>query len=118
MHVEREKLVLDNCLAVRDAVEAWAADNQGAYPNNLGSENLLGESVIDYLPGAILLENPFTGLRTEPVSGAAATLGSTGFTSGDYAPHGGLVDHYLIDGVASYYEPPAFQREYTVPIGY
>lgn len=56
-----EQTVL-NALIVQAAVEAFAADNDGVYPDNVNvDKSLAGKTVTDYLPGGTLLRNPYTG---------------------------------------------------------
>jgi len=71
-----------NCLTVQHAVEAFAAENDGNYPDDVDvGRSLAGKTVNDYLPGGSRLRNPYTGARTEPVDGAAATAGQTGYAA-------------------------------------
>jgi len=57
----------------------FATRNNGVYPDDTSSDiNLDGDTLRDLLPGGILLENPFTGARTEPVDASAANPGETG----------------------------------------
>jgi hypothetical protein len=96
--------VIENCLLVRDAAEAFAADNNGVYSNGLADETPAGMILIDYLPEGRLLINPITGMHTEPVVGSPAAQGSTGYLSSD-GDSDGAMDAYMIGGVgASYYE--------------
>jgi hypothetical protein len=75
-----EDSVRNNCLLVQQAVEEFAAQNQGVYPLELGDvTDCRGESIIDLLPGESYLVNPFTKHATEPVDGEAAIVGSTGY---------------------------------------
>lgn len=60
-------------------MEAWATENGGSYPGGLSDQTPLGNTVIDLLPGGMLLENPYTTFSTEPCNGAAATPGQTGY---------------------------------------
>ena len=75
-----EEQVVANCYTVQEAVEAFAADNNGVYPHNTTTDtNLSSNTVVDLLPGGMHLLNPFTGFRQEPRDGAAATPGETGY---------------------------------------
>lgn len=74
-----EARVIDNCWQVRDAVEAWAAESGGFYPGNLSEKSPLGNTVFDLLPDGRLLENPYTGQRTEPMDGVSACPGQSGY---------------------------------------
>lgn len=71
--------VLENCLLVQASVERFAAENGGRYPYNTADATPAGDTLIDLLPGGMLLENPFHHHRTEPVDGAAAVPGQTGY---------------------------------------
>ncbi len=96
-----EDIVIENCFAVRDAAEAFAAENNGVYPANLADNSAAGQTVIDLLPGGNFLQNPFTRCETEPVDGGAANCGETGYVAVD--PNGdGIWDGYLIDGVGAH----------------
>jgi type IV pilus assembly protein PilA len=76
----KEAVVKSNCHTVQLAVEDWAVQSDGLYPVTVdGDATPVGETVIDILPQSALLENPFTKNATEPVNGAAATPGQTGY---------------------------------------
>jgi hypothetical protein len=77
--IQLEDRVIENCLTVRTAVEAFAAENSGIYPSNLADETPLGNTVFDLFPDGMLLENPYTTARSEPVDGAAALPGETAY---------------------------------------
>jgi hypothetical protein len=62
----RDELVIRNCLHVRDAAEAWAAESGGMYPTDPESRNAAGHTLVDLLPGGMHLVNPFDGTRDEP----------------------------------------------------
>jgi hypothetical protein len=94
----KERQVIENCLLVRDAAEAFAADNNGVYSNGLADYTPAGMTVIDYLPVGRLLVNPFTGYPTEPVVGVPAARGSTGYLALDIDGDG-TMDGYKIDGL-------------------
>ena len=90
--------VIANCYTVQEAVEAFAAQNNGVYPPSLDLDtNLVGDTVIDLLPGGVRLENPFTKLRTEPRAGAPANPGQTGYVPAYYGPSGPM--GYVITGM-------------------
>ena len=93
--------VLENCRIVQAAVERFAAENGGLYPNSLADETPAGNTVIDLLPDGRLLNNPVWEVPTEPVSGAAASQGQTGYVSNICD---GQAKGYTITGVgAGYY---------------
>ncbi|MBI4720637.1 MAG: prepilin-type N-terminal cleavage/methylation domain-containing protein [Chitinivibrionia bacterium] len=76
----KEAVVRSNCHTVQLAVEDWAVQSDGLYPTNVDVDvTPVGETVVDILPQSALLENPFTRAVTEPVNGAAATPGQTGY---------------------------------------
>jgi len=111
IHMEREQAVVENCQTVHAAVEAFAAENGGAYPYGGVDVNGAGNTVHDYLPEGLLLVNPYTGLRTEPMWGGApfAPGGSAyQFINSD----GGDIDGYLIAGLGTYLLAPVYQVEF------
>jgi prepilin-type N-terminal cleavage/methylation domain-containing protein len=75
----KEASVRGNCHTVQLAVEDFGVQNDGFYAANLADVTPVGETIIDLLPGGALLENPFTRAATEPVNGAAANPGETGY---------------------------------------
>ena len=97
---DRDRAVIENCRTVAVAAEAFAADNDGVYATNNGDVSNAGLTIQQYLPAG-LLENPYTGMRTEPLWGAAAAAsGQTGYLAVD--PDGdGVNDGYHIDGVGA-----------------
>jgi hypothetical protein len=90
--------VLENCRIVQAAAETFAAENGGFYPNNTADVTSLGNTLIDLLPDGMLLENPYWGARVEPVDGAAASIGQTGYYP---VVCGGQVKGYTITGVGA-----------------
>jgi len=74
---ELEAKVIENCYILQEALENfWAGEYCEHYPSDIYAEtNDAGLTVIDLLPGGELLENHFTGLRTEPVDTPAAGPG-------------------------------------------
>jgi prepilin-type N-terminal cleavage/methylation domain-containing protein len=76
----KEAGVKSNSHAVQVAAEDFSIQNEGVYAADLTSTtNLSGETIIDMLPRNTRLDNPFTGAATEPVDGAAAAPGETGY---------------------------------------
>jgi hypothetical protein len=61
-----DDMILENCLIVQAAAEAFADENDGEYPFERSSETPLGLSLVDFLPDSILLTNPVTVEATEP----------------------------------------------------
>jgi type IV pilus assembly protein PilA len=93
----KEASTKSNCHTVQLAAEDFAVQNDGVYAANTGDALPNGDTVIDLLPGGALLENPFTRADSEPIDGAAATAGQTGYIvvddNGD-----GVNDGYAITG--------------------
>jgi len=76
----QEAAVKANCHTVALAAEDFSVQNDGTYAANLSDVSALtGASILDMLPQNSLLRNPFTGAATEPIDGAAATIGETGY---------------------------------------
>lgn len=68
----REVVVRNMVHAVVIAAEAYAVDNEGVYSDT-------AVDVTPRLPGGLLIENTFTGVRTEPqFHAAASTAGQIG----------------------------------------
>ncbi len=84
----KEASVKSNCHTVQLAAEDFAVQNNGVYSALVGGFTAA-------LPGAALLDNPFTQAATEPTDGAAALAGGTG-----YVPivQGGVNVGYTITG--------------------
>jgi hypothetical protein len=61
--------------AVAAALEQYFAED-GEYPRSTTEETLLGNSLIDFLPGGHLIANPITDMEDSPVDGAAAGAGA------------------------------------------
>ena len=94
----QELQVLANCQAVQQAAEDFAAQNGGEYPRNVGADTTPGgDTLTDLLPSGILMMNPFTQANTEPIDGAAAVQGETGYT--DVNDIGGVPVGYRITGI-------------------
>jgi hypothetical protein len=65
---------------VLEAVEAFASENNGVYPTDIGADTTpSGKTVTDLLPGGRLLVNPYTLVASEPTNGTAAVPGGTGY---------------------------------------
>jgi len=90
-----------NCLLLKQAVEESAERNGGAYPESVDKDRLSGGSVVDLLPRAHLLDNPFTGMLESPVNHSAVRPGEIGYAAiPEYRPvHGRYVPPgYVITG--------------------
>jgi prepilin-type N-terminal cleavage/methylation domain-containing protein len=76
----KEASVKSNCHTVQLAAEDFAVQADGVYAGTVAEANPnTADTIIDMLPGGVLLENPFTKAGTEPVDGAAATSGQCGY---------------------------------------
>jgi prepilin-type N-terminal cleavage/methylation domain-containing protein len=80
------------------AAEDFSVQNDGVYAGNTGDVLPNGDTLIDLLPGAALLENPFSKVADSPANGAAAAAGQVGYLAVD--PDGdGIWDGYVIDAL-------------------
>jgi prepilin-type N-terminal cleavage/methylation domain-containing protein len=93
----KEASTKSNCHTVQLAAEDFSVQNDGVYAANTGDALPSGDTLIDLLPGGALLENPFTKAASEPIDGAAATAGQTGYVAVDDNGDG-VNDGYQIDG--------------------
>jgi len=76
----KEAGVKSNSHSVQIAAEDFAAQNDGVYAGDLSTTTTIsGETIVDMLPHNSPLRNPFTGIATEPIDGAASTAGQTGY---------------------------------------
>jgi hypothetical protein len=99
---ELESMVIANCYILQDALETFKADNDGICPLDIYNDtNDEGVTVIDLLPDGQLLENPFTGLRTEPVDTIATEPGQVGYFQGHAYSWGSPL--YYINGYGEHY---------------
>lgn len=92
----KEASTKSNCHTVQLASEDFAVQNDGVYAGNLADATPGGDTIIDMLPGAVRLENPFTKAATEPIDGAAGTPGQTGYQV--QVDAAGTNVGYIIDG--------------------
>jgi len=90
---ELEAKVIENCYILQAAIEEyraavanWYSSGPGKYPPSVTTDPYdYGFTLLDFLPDNELLENPFTGERTEPSTDSIATepgqigYGTTGF---------------------------------------
>jgi prepilin-type N-terminal cleavage/methylation domain-containing protein len=77
----KEAEVKSNCHTVQIAAEDFALQNDGVYAADVESaQTMSGRTLIEMLPNAHLLENPFSRARTEPVNGLASNPGEVGYT--------------------------------------
>ncbi len=78
---ELEAKVIENCYILEEAIEAYKAASVychpgefGIYPPSVSTDPYdLGITLLEFLPDGELLENPFTGERTEPSTDTVAT---------------------------------------------
>ncbi len=78
--VSADSILVAQCRLLEDAVEAFAATNDGEYPQNLDTDTLeTGESVLDLMTAGGGYVNPYTDEETVPVNGQATGPGSIGY---------------------------------------
>jgi len=94
----KEASCKSNCHTVQLAAEDFSVQNDGVYAASLADALPNADTMVDLLPGAVLLDNPFTKNPTEPTDGAAATAGGTGYAPID-VDGDGTMDGYTIDGL-------------------
>jgi type II secretory pathway pseudopilin PulG len=76
-NMAKESKVKENCHNVQLVVELYATGTDGVYPD--ANEASIVANVVPEFSGSQRLRNPYTGVRTEPVAGAAASIGQTGY---------------------------------------
>ena len=90
------------------AVESFTLENDGVYPQDLSTAfNNVSKSTMDYMPEGMLVINPYTMARTEPVWGAATNIGETGYRPVD-ADGDGAADGCVVDGMSDDYRTIIF----------
>ena len=62
-----DELIIADCYVVRDAMEAFAAENNGLYPQGLNDQSDTGHAFLSFLPNDARIVNRFTDLATLPV---------------------------------------------------
>ncbi len=76
----KEASTKSNCHTVQLAAEDFAVQNNGVYAADVDVDVTPGgDTITAMLPSGLNLENPFTKLASEPVNGAAAAPGVTGY---------------------------------------
>jgi prepilin-type N-terminal cleavage/methylation domain-containing protein len=75
----KDASVKANSHTVQLAAEDFAVQNNGTYASDLTDLTMSGVTIIDALPQNQRLPNPYTRALTEPVDGAAASIGETGY---------------------------------------
>ena len=92
----KEARVKENSHTVQLAAEDWCVQSDGLYPADLSDTSPTGLTIIDILPQATNLPNPFTLALTEPIDGAAGAAGETGYEP--VLDGNGLIIGYVITG--------------------
>ena len=93
----KEAAVKSNCHTTQLAAEDFAVQNDGVYAADVDADATpAGQTITAMLPGGALLDNPFTKAATEPVNGAAANAGETGYVP---IAQNGVNVGYTITGV-------------------
>ncbi len=64
-----EEQIIADCYVLRDALEAFAAENDGEYPMWFTQTSDAGNQFITFLPGGMRFTNRYTGLVTTPAFG-------------------------------------------------
>jgi prepilin-type N-terminal cleavage/methylation domain-containing protein len=76
----KEAAVKANCHTVQLAAEDFAVQNGGVYASDVDNDATpSGTTIVAMLPNGARLKNPFTKGATEPVNGAGANPGETGY---------------------------------------
>ncbi len=92
----KEARVKGTCHALQLAAEDFAVQNNAVYAGNIDVDvTPIGDTVMALLSNGALFQNPFTRLFTEPVNGAAATTGQTGYV---VFVNAGVNEGYTITG--------------------
>ena len=90
-----------NAEVVHAAVEAYAADNAGLYPDDVETTaNIAGKKLVDYLPEGRRLYNAYQGTWSEPVERRAERAGEVGYVPRRYwsVPLGYRLEAIGLDG--------------------
>jgi len=93
----KEASVKSNAHTTQLAAEDFSVQNNGVYAATLASLTPGGDTIIGLLPGAVLLENPFSKIADSPVLGAAVATGVVGYLPVD-VDLDGTMDGYTING--------------------
>jgi prepilin-type N-terminal cleavage/methylation domain-containing protein len=96
----KEASVKENGHTVQVTAEDWSVQSGGLYPSTLADVcPVSGLTIIDMLPSSTNLANPFTRALTNPIDGAAANPGETGYEP--VTDGAGTVLGYVITGYGS-----------------
>lgn len=72
--------VMVNCMILREAAMQYASQSYAVYAYSVNwPANEAGNTLLDLLPGGVLLENPYTGQHAEPSGMAANAPGEIGY---------------------------------------
>jgi len=94
----KEASAKSNAHTTQLAAEDFSVQNDGVYALATGDVLPNGDTLVLLLPGAVLLDNPFSKIADSPVDGAAAAAGQAGYVMAD--PDGdGVPDGYTIDAL-------------------
>jgi len=77
----KDDSVKANAYLIRDAADAYAAANNGYYPNYVDHELPDGRTLIDFLPDGVYLRNPYTGESDSPSHSYAYWPGEVSYSS-------------------------------------
>jgi prepilin-type N-terminal cleavage/methylation domain-containing protein len=94
----KEASCKSNCHTVQLAAEDFSVQNDGVYAGDVNGDTTPGgETIVDLLPQATNLTNPFTKAVDQPIDGAAAAAGDTGYQV--VVDAAGSNVGYIIDGM-------------------
>ena len=106
----KEASVKSNCHTVQIAAEDFAVQNSGLYALDVSTDTTpSGSTIVDLLPKGTHLVNPFSQAATEPVDGAAANAGETGYLPVIQK----FADHPVTKGLEQVILPFASTIQYT-----
>ena len=79
----KEASVKSNCHTLQLAAEDFAVQCDGVYAAAAADATPNGDTIVDLLPGGVLLSNPFTKIASEPAvwGGAPANPGEIGYAA-------------------------------------
>ena len=94
----KEASCKSNCHTVQLAAEDFSVQNDGVYAGDVSGDTTPGgETIVALLPQATNLTNPFTKAVDQPIDGAAAAAGDTGYQP--VVDASGSNVGYIIDGM-------------------
>ena len=89
-----EELIVADCYTLRDAMEAFAAENGGYYPGGLNAQSAAGHRFDSFLPAGGLT-NRYTGFHNQPLFYDSPWPGEIGVL---LFPDGYQINGYRITG--------------------